>query len=62
MTKTLIPAEISIELEAIAESILDIPTLKTRMRDSLDFHEVAVWEIKAALDAAYLIGKAYEST
>ena len=33
-----------------------INTLETRMSDSLDFEEVAVWTIRAALEAAYLAG------
>ena len=31
--------------------------LETRMRDDDDFFEVAVWEIKAALTAAYEAGR-----
>ncbi len=58
MNKALIPSEVSDELTAIAEKILNIPTLESRTRDSLDFYEVAVWEVKAALEAAYLIGTA----
>lgn len=58
MNKALIPSEVSDELAAIAEKILDIPTLESRTRDSLDFYEVAVWEVKAALEAAYLVGTA----
>lgn len=34
----------------------EIETLETRMSDSLDFHELAVWRIKAMLDAAYEAG------
>jgi hypothetical protein len=33
-------------------------TLETRRMDRLDFHEVAVWEIRAALEAAYKAGAA----
>jgi hypothetical protein len=33
-------------------------SLKTRGSDSLDFHEVAVWQIEKALIAAYQAGKA----
>jgi hypothetical protein len=38
---------------AIARRYLGIPTLETRRSDSLDFHDVAVWQLKAALRAAY---------
>lgn len=31
-------------------------TLETRHSDSLDFHDVAVWQIKEALEAAYEAG------
>ena len=39
-------------LEQIAAEHLGIETLVTRKSDSLDFHEVSVWGIKAALEAA----------
>ena len=45
-------------LEEIAAKILYIETLETRNSDSLDFHDVAVWNIKAALEKAYEAGKA----
>jgi hypothetical protein len=35
----------------------NVETLETRRMDSLDFHDVAVWEIKAALEAAFEAGK-----
>ncbi len=44
-------------LEAIARTMLDIPTLETRKSDSLDFHEVSVWDLKTALEAAYEAGR-----
>jgi hypothetical protein len=43
-------------LTAIARQQLCIPTLKTRRSDSLDFHEVAVWQLKSALEAAFDAG------
>jgi len=43
-------------LAAIAREHLLIPTLKTRRSDSLDFHEVAVWQVEAALKAAFAAG------
>jgi hypothetical protein len=45
-------------LTQIANEHLDIPTLETRRSDSLDFHDVAVWQVKEALQAAYLAGVA----
>ena len=44
-------------LETIAHQIFDLDTLTTRNRDALDFHELAVWQIKAALEAAYEAGR-----
>ena len=45
-------------LERIARAKLGIETLETRRSDELDFHEVAVWSIRAALEAAYEAGRA----
>lgn len=47
-------------IEQIARDQLMIETLETRRSDSLDFHEVAVWNVKHALQLAFLAGK--EST
>ena len=35
-----------------------IETLATRNRDRLDFHDVAVWAMRAALNEAYAAGAA----
>jgi hypothetical protein len=43
-------------LTQIAQQHLDIETLETRHSDRLDFHDLAVWSIKAALEAAYQAG------
>lgn len=43
-------------LEKIALDHLFIDTLETRNRDSLDFHDVSVWAVKSALQAAYRAG------
>jgi hypothetical protein len=43
-------------LEKIAQNILDLDTLETRRSDELDFHDLAVWQLKAALEAAYKAG------
>lgn len=45
------------EIEGIARRILKIETLETQNSDALDFHELAVWTIQEALDAAYQAGK-----
>ncbi len=42
--------------EQIAKEHLHIETLKTQNRDRDDFHDVAVWSIKSALEAAYTAG------
>lgn len=44
-------------LAQIAKDELHLETLETRKSDSLDFHDCAVWSIKAALEAAYEAGK-----
>jgi hypothetical protein len=44
-------------LTQIAQKHLDIETLETRHSDNLDFHDVAVWRIKEALQAAFDAGK-----
>ena len=41
----------------IAKKFLKIETLEVRHSDRLDFHEVSVWGIKAALEAAYKAGQ-----
>ena len=40
-------------IQKIATDHLFIDTLETRNADSLDFHEVSVWGIKSALQAAF---------
>jgi hypothetical protein len=44
-------------LANIAATILNLETLDTRKSDRLDFHELSVWGIKAALEAAYAAGQ-----
>ena len=44
-------------LEEIAAKILNIPTLDARRSDLHDFHEVAVWSVKEALEAAFALGR-----
>jgi hypothetical protein len=45
-------------LEQIALDHLFIETLETQNRDRLDFHDVSVWAVKSALQAAYQAGLA----
>jgi hypothetical protein len=47
-------------LAVIAKQHLDLETLETRRSDSLDFHDLAVWRIRAALEAAFEAGRAQE--
>ena len=49
------PADLMAE---IAQKHLFIETLEERKSDSLDFHEVSVWGVQAALEAAYAAGLA----
>ena len=41
----------------IARDILGIETLDTRNSDGLDFHDLAVWQIRKALETAYEAGR-----
>ncbi len=45
-------------LEQIANQNMRINTLVTQHSDRQDFHDVAVWSIKSALEAAYAAGLA----
>jgi hypothetical protein len=44
-------------LTQIAQQHLGIETLETRWSDSLDFHDLGVESIKAALEAAFAAGQ-----
>lgn len=44
----------------IARRELLVDTLETRRSDRLDFHDLAVWSIEAALVAAYEAGRGAE--
>lgn len=46
------------KIKEIAKRYLRLETLETRMSDSLDFHDCAVWNIKQALEEAYNAGHA----
>jgi hypothetical protein len=41
----------------IAKEKLGIETLTSRKRDSLDFHELSVWQVKDALETAFEAGR-----
>jgi hypothetical protein len=43
-------------ITSIARQVLDLETLDTRLSDSLDFSEQAVWNIREALELAYQAG------
>jgi hypothetical protein len=43
-------------LSDIARKEMGIDTLETQRSDRLDFHDVAVWTVLNALEAAYLQG------
>ena len=43
-------------LTGIAEKNLGMVTLETRKSDDLDFHDLAVWQIKKALKDAFIAG------
>jgi len=45
-------------LTRIAREYLHIETLKQQFSDCLDFHDVSVWGVQNALEAAYLAGQA----
>jgi hypothetical protein len=45
------------QLMQIARQHLQTSTLETRHSDQLDFHEVSVWGIKSALQAAFEAGR-----
>ena len=50
-------------IEKIAKNnIIGLETLETRNSDSLDFHDVAVWSIKKALEDAFIAGMTVGNT
>ena len=52
------PTDIEALLQEIAAKHFFLETLETRNSDSLDFHEVAVWSIRSALEEAFAAGQA----
>jgi hypothetical protein len=60
MTAKTAPAKAPSEallLEIAAKHFHSIETLETRNSDRLDFHDVAVWAIRAALEEAFEAGR-----
>lgn len=44
-------------LLSIAQNRLEVETLKDRRSDALDFHNVSVWQLRAALNDAFEAGR-----
>ena len=49
-------SQIDTILTLIAQKHLDISTLEAQKSDRLDFHDVAVWCLRDALEAAFMAG------
>ncbi len=45
-------------LEIAKRNMPSVETLETRNRDTLDFHDVAVWSIRNSLAEAFAVGQA----
>ena len=58
MTTPIKPAPEALLLAIAQKHFPNIETLETRNSDGLDFHDVAVWAIRDALEAAYAAGQA----
>ena len=58
MTTPAKPASEALLLAIALKHFPNIETLETRNSDRLDFHDVAVWAIRNALEAAYAAGQA----
>ena len=50
------------DINPIARDILKLETLEERKSDSLDFHELSVWQVREALIAAYRAGDSESRT
>ena len=55
-TETAAAKTMDATIAGIAGKIFGLETLETRSRDSLDFHDLSVWQIKKALEAAFQAG------
>lgn len=51
------PETLDALFERLARKHLLIPSLAERKSDGLDFHDVSVWGVKAALQAAFEAGQ-----
>jgi hypothetical protein len=49
-------------IHEIAKRHLGLETLATRNSDNLDFHDLPVWSIEAALEAAFEAGRSAAET
>ena len=56
MTTQTKPTLEALLLEIARKHFPNIETLETRNSDGLDFHDVAIWAIRDALEAAYAAG------
>ncbi len=50
--------EADLLLQIARRHIAGLETLDDRNADDLDFHEIAVWNLRAALEAAFAAGRA----
>jgi len=57
MAAGLTQATVIAQLEEIALAHCDVETLEKRWSDSLDFHDISVWGLRSALEAAYRLGQ-----
>ena len=57
-TRTKKQAKHDAMITEIATQHFFIDTIETQNSDSLDFHDVSVWEMKSALEAAFAAGQA----
>lgn len=49
--------QVKARVEEVARKLLGIQTLRAQGMDRLDFHEVSVWGLEAALMEAYRLGQ-----
>ena len=61
MTKPNQPATDVLLTGSAQRHLHGLETLESRNRDALDFHDVAVWAIRSALEEAYAAGLAAAS-
>lgn len=61
MNQPNLPATDTLLTDIAQRHFRGLETLETRNRDALDFHDVAVWAIRHALEEAYAAGLAAAS-